>query len=323
MIKKDLLKNIAFQTLILPPRLQLRRKRLIENKVLTVLNFHRVSPNSGSTYGSISPAIFDKTISYLSKKFHICLFNEIDEIKTNKPKLVISFDDGYKDFMDYAVPILDKYKVRVNQNIIPYCIESGLPPVNVLLQDFIGKAPFELIKKIPIDLDIKAVNIKNANRASLGREASFLIKYLPENEFIPCRDSLLDFLLSYPEFLCASVMTKKDVLEISTIHELGAHSFEHLSMETQSHDYFLNDLKRCKEYFLNELNIDCDIYAFPNGSASNEQVLLAKRCGFEKVLLVGDTYTNTNDGVFNRFTFDAKNIQEAKYKAFGRSVAIK
>ena len=317
-MSKEILKNIVFHGMTVPPRLQIRKSKLFNNEVLTVLNFHRVFPNSGSTYGSLSPILFEELIKYLMKNFHICSFNEVHEIKTVKPKLVISFDDGYKDFIDYAVPILDKYKVCVNQNIIPHCVESGLPPINVLLQDFIGKAPLDLLKKIPIDIDAG-----DYNRAKLGRKASFLIKYLPEAEFISCRSDLLGFLRNYPEFLCASVMTKKEILEISSIHEIGAHSFEHLSMEAQSYDYFCNDLSRCKEYFLNELKLDCDIYAFPNGSATDEQVLLAQKYGFNKILLVGDKYTSTNDGVFNRFTFDAKNMQEAKYKAFGRSVVIK
>ena len=231
--------------------------------------------------------------------------------------MILSFDDGYKDFIDYAVPILEKYNVRVNQNVIPYCIETGLPPVNVLLQDFIGKAPTELLKKIPIEIDTA-----NIDRNKLGIKASFLIKYLPESEFIPCRAELLKFLLNYPEFLCASVMTKKDIMQISSIHEIGAHSFEHLSMENQNKEYFLNDLKKCKEYFLESLQLECDIYCFPNGSATAEQIALAKEYGFQNVLLVGDKYSDATSGIFNRFTFDVSSMAEAKYKSFGRRALL-
>lgn len=309
-------KNLAFRALAMQPRLQARKKMLVKHNVVTVLNIHRVSPNSGSTYNAISPTLFDELIEYLKKEFYICLFGNFRQLKTTKPKLIISFDDGYKDFIDYAVPILDKHRVRVNQNVIPYCIETGLPPVNVLLQDFIGKAPTELLREIPLEIDIVA------NRDELGRKASFAIKYLPEVEFVLQREALLSFLLNYPEFLCASVMTKKDILEVSSVHEIGAHSFEHLSMESQNKEYFLNDLKRCKEYFFEELCLDCDIYAFPNGSATEEQVLLAKKNGFKNILLVGEKYSNGSDGVFNRFTFDARDIHEAKYKSFGRKALI-
>ena len=310
-------KKIIFSVLARQTRLASRKEMLVKNNIVTILNLHRVSPDTGSAYKAICPAFFDKLISYLTKEFHICLFGDFEKIKTKKPKLILSFDDGYKDFIDYAVPILEKYNIRVNQNVIPYCLETGLPPVNVLLQDFIGKAPTELLKKIPLEIDTTVID-----RGKLGTKASFFIKYLPEVEFIPCRAELLEFLLNYPEYLCASVMTKKDVLQISSIHEIGAHSFEHLSMESQDEKYFLNDLRKCKEYFLETLYLDCDIYCFPNGSATAEQIILAKKHGFQNVLLVGDKYSNTTSGIFNRFTFDVSSMNEAKYKSFGRRALL-
>ncbi|MDE4455113.1 polysaccharide deacetylase family protein [Psychrobacter sp. DAB_AL62B] len=313
----ELFKKIIFSILAKRTRLESRKEILVKNNIITVLNLHRVSPDTGSAYKAISPIFFDKVISYLTKEFHICLFSDFEEIKTNKPKLILSFDDGYKDFIDYAVPILEKYNVRVNQNVIPYCIETGLPPINVLLQDFIGKAPTELLKKIPLEIDATIID-----RYKLGTKASFIIKYLPEVEFISCRAELLEFLLNYPEFLCASVMTKKDVMQLSSIHEIGAHSFEHLSMENQSEEYFLTDLKKCKEYFLESLFLDCNIYCFPNGSALAEQIVLAKKYGFQNVLLVGNKYSNATSGIFHRFTFDVSSMNEAKYKSFGRRALL-
>ena len=316
-MRNQFLKRIIFFMLAEKSRLESRRDQLVKNNIVTVLNLHRVSPNTGSAYKAICPLFFDQLICYLTKEFHICLFSNFKKTKTNKPKLILSFDDGYKDFIDYAVPILEKHNVRVNQNIIPYCIETGLPPVNVLLQDFIGKAPTELLKKIPIEIDTA-----NIDRYKLGIKASFLTKYLPESEFIPCRAELLKFLLNYPEFLCASVMTKKDIMQISSIHEIGTHSFEHLSMENQNKGYFLNDLKKCKEYFLESLQLECDIYCFPNGSATAEQIVLAKEYGFQNILLVGDKYSDANSGIFNRFTFDVSSMAEAKYKSFGRRALL-
>ncbi|MGQ0559090.1 MAG: hypothetical protein ACT4OE_05820 [Sphingosinicella sp.] len=43
-----------------------------------------------------------------------------------------------------------KNKVRVNHNVMTACIESGLPPLNVLAQDFVGKAPAELVDRLEI-----------------------------------------------------------------------------------------------------------------------------------------------------------------------------
>ena len=39
------------------------------------------------------------------------------------------------------MPILFEYKTRVNQNIIPNCSINGMPPLNVIAQDWIGQPP--------------------------------------------------------------------------------------------------------------------------------------------------------------------------------------
>ncbi|MCG3881915.1 polysaccharide deacetylase family protein [Psychrobacter sp. Ps3] len=315
-MKNYSLKTLAFRTLTTTARLHARKKRLVSNEVITVLNLHRVAPNTGSTYNALAPALFNELIVYLKKEFYICLFSELEQIQSHRPKLILSFDDGYKDFIDYAVPVLDKHKVRVNQNIIPYSVETGLPPVNVLLQDFIGKAPIELLKKIPLEI------ATDGDRHEVGRAASFAIKYLPAAQFVLQREVLLDFLLNYPEFLCASAMTKQDILDIAAVHEIGAHSYEHLSMESQQEDYFLEDLQKCKTYFAEDLSLECNIYAFPNGSATKKQVQQAKEQGFDHILLVGDKYSPSRSEVFNRFTFDVSSMDEAKYKSFGRRALI-
>lgn len=319
-MKKVALKQAAFKVLSHKEILKRRSSRLLSKNALTVLNFHRVSPNIKSTYSGITPELFEEVIQYLKINFNLCLFHESNQIKNNKPNLIISFDDGYKDFIEYAAPILDKYKVKVNQNIIPYCIKTSNPPVNVMLQDFIGSAPLGLLKKIPLDFGIK--EITKISRSKLGYLGSLKIKYLPESEFVCKRNELLNFLLLYPDFLDSRVMTKENILEISTVHEIGVHSYEHLSMASQSVEYFKNDLIKCKQYFSDELKIPNDIYAFPNGSATSEQIEITKEYGFNKILMVNEKYSYSPFEVINRFTFDAKTLPEAKYKIHGRMARI-
>ena len=88
--------------------------------------------------------MFDELLSFVNRHFAVVTLSQL-RAPTAKPKLILSFDDGYRDFLLHAVPILKRHGLHVNQNVIPRCIESGLPPLNVIAADFVGKAPVELL----------------------------------------------------------------------------------------------------------------------------------------------------------------------------------
>jgi hypothetical protein len=146
---RNLAKHAAFFLLGSEPALRLRIKKIQNANVVTVLNLHRVHDFDGSDYRPLDPKIFDQLLSYLSSHFSFVTFENLSEA-TNKPKIILSFDDGYRDFIEVAAPLLQKHGIRVNQNVIPACIEQQLPPLNVLAADFIGKAPLELVKALQI-----------------------------------------------------------------------------------------------------------------------------------------------------------------------------
>ncbi|SMY38159.1 MULTISPECIES: polysaccharide deacetylase family protein [Photobacterium] len=315
----DITKKNIFRILSNDFRVKSRLQLLTDNSILTILNFHRVAPFDGSIYSPLDPVLFEDIIIYLKLNYNIILFGETGEDK-NKPDLILSFDDGYKDFIDYAVPILYKHNIKVNQNIIPSCVLSGESPINVYLQDFIGNAPDELILNLPIRPSITRKDLQNRNK--LGYYISSKIKNLDYNNFIIHQKLIKDYIYKYSEFLCSAMMTIDEIKEVSTYHQIGVHSYEHLSMSKQSQKYFINDLNMCRD-FMNDINIKTDIYAFPNGSATEENIQYALESDFNHILLVGDDFSKNNNKIHNRFTFDAISYFEAKYKSLGRMRNIK
>jgi len=316
-LPKKLLKTSALLVLGNPFLLKMKINLIKKRNCLTVLNLHRVGVADGSSYIPFDPLLFEELLIFLKSNFELIIFDKLADVKKpKKPKLILSFDDGYKDFIYYAVPILKKHKIQANLNIIPSCVESQLPPLNVMAQDFIGKAPLELIKK----LSIPGFNLKPYlpfGRIIVGLHLSNFIKNRSMNKQEAIRKVLIPQFFKFEEFHPTKMMSLDEIKQISKYHEIGAHSYSHASMEYEDDEYLSDDLLKCYEYFNNSVNTSVHIYAFPNGSVRENQARLALEFGYKHVLLVGNLFSNLTNNIHTRFGFYANSKKEAFFRATG------
>ena len=286
-----------------------------DNNYLTILNLHRVSPNNNLFYPSLEPKLFEELIRYLLKHFNIITFNQIEEFKNSKkPNIILSFDDGFYDFLEYAVPIMQKYNVRANQNVIPECIISGKPVWDVRLGDILNQLSYEEVNSIEFaGFDMK---LNSNNKSQYGLALTSFLKNHKSSE----REELFtifDDLIRQRDIKLTKMMSKDEIKEISNIHEIGAHSFSHESMAIEGDEFFKEDFQKCKEFFDNELQISLDIYAFPSGSYTQSQVDYLETVGVKHILLVNENYSNYSSNKYDRFTFYGDFANEIKLRALG------
>ena len=100
-----------------------------KNKI-TILNLHRISPERDFFFNPMTPSHFETLLKYVSKHYTVVTISGLNELKVSdrtidKPYLVISFDDGYYDFFEYALPLLVKYKLPCNHNIVNSCADKN------------------------------------------------------------------------------------------------------------------------------------------------------------------------------------------------------
>jgi peptidoglycan/xylan/chitin deacetylase (PgdA/CDA1 family) len=313
------LKKIAL--IVLSNRLNIHRRisAIHDENLLTILNLHMVSDNEGDSSESFSPELFEELLLFIKANFFMTTFSGTREQhgfrNNSKPKLILSFDDGFKDFIDIAMPILEKYKIKANQNIIPSCVETGLPPLNVIAQDFISKAPEELIGRLEIP-GFK-LKLRNIDRVKLGLQVSRFLKSRKISEQNELREDLLPQFFAWDKFSTIPMMNIHEVKECATVHELGAHSFDHASMEYEDEEYLQNDLVRCKDYFSEVIGIPALIYVFPNGSCREEQIHRPLGLGYEHVLLVSNSFSRVGNKIHDRFGFHASSKKEVFFRAVG------
>jgi peptidoglycan/xylan/chitin deacetylase (PgdA/CDA1 family) len=92
--------------------------RRLHNKI-TVLMYHGVRPDRCMFHSwmLVAESAFDRQLRYLSRHFDLVSLDHaiagLRNYSGGRPKVVITFDDGMKNNVEYALPILERYNAPV------------------------------------------------------------------------------------------------------------------------------------------------------------------------------------------------------------------
>lgn len=311
---KSLLKTLAVRALTAEPVLRMQVERITRSGDLTVLNLHRVDDDQTSAYQAIPPGAFDELVGWLKERFRIVTFAELEaEPEASKPPLVLSFDDGYRDFINVVAPILHKHGVRANQNVIPHCAETGCPPMNVMLQDFIGAAPATLLREVRFPGLPQGADPDDRIRSGLVASSAFKNRPIAEQKklFGP----LLEQFHRFDGFRPTPMMTPHEIRTVAAEHEIGAHSFEHATLSFEESSYVEEDLIKCSKYFTTILHGETEIFAFPNGRINRTYLSLYFNKGYRKLLGVINNSNKEIEVIYRNSVF-GMNVEYLKFRVF-------
>lgn len=264
---------------------------------ITVLSLHRISNENDFFFNPIKPETFEKLIKYCIKHYEIVPFSEITKPST-KPKLVLSFDDGHKDFIDYAIPILMKYNIPSNHNLINSCLNSNSPTWTQKLNDL-----FNFLKDNSITDDNLLIDFGTEfNNNWYAYYIDFFRKLLRSNA--EERNSILDSLLDKYGIVSSQKMMNWEEAKLCAEKynvEIGSHTYNHESLFSVKDDKVL-DLEILKSIteLEHKLQKKIDIFALPNGQYNNAVLEYIEEKEIKFTLLV-DNKANKADA-FNKKT---------------------
>lgn len=94
------------------------------NKKVCVIFYHRVNELLFDQHNlCVSPVNFDQHMRYLKKNYNILRFEE-DWQDTDRDSVVVTFDDGYLDNYEYAIPILNELEIPATIFVSSSCLKG-------------------------------------------------------------------------------------------------------------------------------------------------------------------------------------------------------
>lgn len=205
--------------------------KLFSTKDKVVLLYHRVNNEEliQDYYLKgifVSETNFENQMSYLSKS-------------KQKEKIVITFDDGYKDNFEYAIPILDKYNIQA---------------IFFITISFIDGLSHQWI-----DILNNYATSKNLSMDEF-RNLSVKIKTMDIQE----RELFLET-LEISQLNNDSAMNWKNIKAIQNKHIVGSHTLNHPNFKNETQETISEQLSETKKILKEKLDFEDIYFAYPDG----------------------------------------------------------
>lgn len=249
-----------------------------KNKV-AILLFHRVLPVRDVMWDPIDPARFEFILRFLKKNYTVLPLLEILDSTpayTKKPLAAVTFDDGYRDFIDYSVPIMDRLKIPSSMYIVTDCISNDKPTWTFEM-DYLFFNTHKLQIHWSFDISFLPRRFRKNKFANKKELIAFCLEFkqyikiiAEENRKILIQDLFRSFNdVTVPGGL---MMNWNDVNQIINAGiEVGSHTVTHPPLTTISKPDLERELQWSKSEYFKHTGKDPRVIAYPVGSC-NEQV---------------------------------------------------
>lgn len=270
---------------------------------ITVLTLHGVMEKHDNSLWEplrpqLRPSELEKMLKIISKYYHFITVEQcIDMLEGKVPviehALLLTFDDGYRNTIDYALPICEKFGIKPLLFIATGHIDSGKPfwfdRLDYALQQNMGgvisiehesvnytfdATTREILKvcyqqfrddcKKSFNDDIKMNHLFNVLSHVLEVRSGKALCDI-------CHDD--DWSSTAPWFLLREVVKKNRI-------DVASHTVDHWRLNSLTEEQILFQLQQSKIRIEKELGIKCDYFCYPNGNYNTLAINLVKKSGY-------------------------------------------
>ena len=262
------------------------------NARLTVLLYHRVLDRSDAlNAGEPSAAQFNEHMSILSRIFRVLPLDEalsrLSDGTLPSRAMSVTFDDGYRDNVEVALPILRRYGLHAT-----FFISTGMINGGRMMHDSV----IETVRRFdsqPVDLEWLGLGRRKvddiSSRQTLINEIIGKIKYLP---FEARREACERLAAMVSSRLPDDLMMNSE--QVESLHRggmrIGAHTHEHPILSKVAADEAKAQIIKSRDVLSGILGQPPTMFAYPNGKPGLdygcEHVAMVKDAGFSAAVSV-------------------------------------
>lgn len=306
-VLRGLMNYTLWYLLSLRPCINLFIRKL--NSTVSVLMYHGIAADDDEIHSwtLVKKADFENQIIFLKKYFDIIPIGELDKDDINekdngKPKLIITFDDGLKNQLTKALPLLKKYNVPATIYISTDAVQKS----KMFWWDNIIESILE--QKIEkIDLYKYGLKSYNFNHHHSSERIWIEIKKLLEDmkNFQPNdRQKIIDWLTEnvFDNTITTNspfkVLTPMEVLTISksNLITIGSHTHCHNILTQIPYESVEETIKKSKDLLKKWTGKHTMHFSYPNGNYNNMIVEIVRKQDFETAVTTENgRWKNGND----------------------------
>jgi len=235
-----------------------------------VVMYHRVGPNPAG-FASLHLSEFRAQMAWLKQNCTVIGPDDIRESVTRsrrrKPCVLVTFDDGYRDYHDHAYPVLKELQIPALVFVSTVFMEE---PARLLWPDLVHLAAqraqpgrFRLPWEGGTEIDLLA----EGGRARLVRAVKDHVKELAED----AKETALQSLFACLDFDPAQPGVERQMLswdEVRATLDLttyGGHTHTHPILSRISRAEAEKEIRICRERLIAETGKPPRYFAYPNG----------------------------------------------------------
>lgn len=278
---------------------------------LSILIFHRVHAQPDPLFPyEPDAARFDALMHFVARTFRVMTLGEaVERLKqaTLPPRsLVITFDDGYADNAEVALPILQRYGLPAT-----FFVASGFLDGGRMWNDSV----IESIRACRYDnLNLEYWGLGQQTLSTVTERSRLIDTLLPRIKYQSLADRQESIVrlqqLCGVEVLPATLMMRSG--QVRDIHragmEIGGHTVNHPILTTLSSSEAEIEIAQGREQLQSIIDAPVDVFAFPNGKPGvdydHTHVDIVRKIGFCGAVSTAPGASQTGDDLFQlpRFT---------------------